>query len=261
MRIAVAGGTGVVGRYVAAAVADARHVPVVLARSAGVDITTGAGLDGALVGVNAVIDVSNVVTTRRRASVRFFTAATQQLLTAGRSAGVRHHVALSIVGVDRVDFGYYAGKRVQEELVLTATGSVLRATQFHELAGQILARSAGPLAPVPRMRVQPVAAREVAVQLVALAIGPPVGLASELAGPEEHDLVDLARRLVRHRGQRRRVLPVRLPGAAGRAMAGGALLPTGPGPRGTLTFDQWLTTSADAGSGRGDTTAADREPR
>lgn len=263
MRIAVAGGTGVVGRYVVAALAEAQHVPIVLARSTGVDITTGEGLDGALVGVDAVIDVSNVVTTRRRAAVRFFTAGTQQLLAAGRRAGVGHHVALSIVGVDRVDFGYYLGKRAQEELVLTATGSVLRATQFHEFAAQIMARSAGPLALVPRMRIQPVAAREVAVHLAALAAGPPVGLASELAGPQEHELVHIARRLVRHRGQHRHVLPVRLPGAAGRGMATGALLPAAPGPRGKLTFDQWLTngTGTDVDPRRSDVAGADCEPR
>jgi uncharacterized protein YbjT (DUF2867 family) len=243
MRIAVAGGTGLVGRHVVDAVAGAGHEPVVLARTRGVDITTGAGLGEALATVEAVIDVSNITTTRRRTSVAFFTAGTQQLLAAGQRAGVRHHVALSIVGVDRVDLGYYEGKRAQEELVLDglAPGSVLRATQFHEFPGQLLARARGPLALVPSMRVQPVAAREVAAALVALAGGPAEGMAAELAGPAEHEMVDLARRVVRANGQRRRVVGIRMPGAAGRAMADGALLPTGPGPRGRLTFEQWLT--------------------
>lgn len=107
--------------------------------------------------------------------------------------------------------------------------SVLRATQFHEFAGQVLARVPGPVALVPRMRTQPVAAREVATALVALARSPAVGRAPELAGPEVHDLVDLARRVARVTGRRRPVVPVRLPGATGRAMAGGALLPTDPG--------------------------------
>ncbi len=208
MRIAVAGGTGVVGRHVVAAAAGAGHEPVVLARSVGVDVTTGRGLAAALDGAEAVIDVSNIATTRRRRSVAFFEAASEQLLTAGREVGVGHHVVLSIVGIDRVDFGYYEGKRRQEELVLAGPlpASVLRTTQFHEFAGQLMERSPGPVALVPRMRVQPIAAREVAAALVALAVGPAVGRAPELAGPEVHELVDLARRVARAAGQRRPVL-------------------------------------------------------
>jgi uncharacterized protein YbjT (DUF2867 family) len=243
MRIAVAGGTGLVGRHVVNALAG--HELVVLARSRGIDITTGTGLAEAMAGVDAVIDVSNVTTTRRRASMAFFTAGTKNLMVAGQRAGVRHHVVLSIVGVDRVDLGYYDGKRRQEQLVLDGRvpGSVLRVTQFHEFPGQLLARALGPVAVVPRMRVQPVAAREVAGALAALATGPAQGMAPELAGPEEHELVDLARRVARAQGIRRWVLGMRLPGAAGRAVAGGALLPTGPGPRTGLTFEQWLTAS------------------
>jgi uncharacterized protein YbjT (DUF2867 family) len=171
---------------------------------------------------------------------------TEQLLAAGQRAGARHYVALSIVGVDRVDLGYYEGKRAQEKLVLDGPvpGSVLRATQFYEFPGQLLARARGPVALVPSMHVQPVAAREVAAALVALAVGPAEGMATELAGPQEHELVDLARRVVRANGQRRRVVGIRIPGATGRAMADGALLPTGPGPRGKLTFEQWLTVYA-----------------
>lgn len=242
-RVAVAGGTGLVGRYVVAALAAAGLEPVVLARSRGVDLTTGAGLDDALTDVATVVDVSNVPTARRREAIDFFTTATGRLLASGERAGVRHHVVLSIVGVDRVDRGYYAGKRAQEELALAGPvpATVLRATQFHEFPGQILSRTHGPVAWVPQARIQPIAAREVAQALAELALGEAVGRAPDLAGPEEHDLVDLARRLLRARGPRRVVLPVRPPGAAGRAMARGALLPTGPGPRGTQTFDAWLS--------------------
>lgn len=242
MRVAVAGGTGLVGGLLVLALKDIGHESVVLARSTGVDITAGTGLDRALRGADTVVDVSNVTTTRAGRSVAFFTAGTRHLLEAGQRAGVRHHLALSIVGVDRVDYGYYEGKRAQERLVLDGQvpGSVLRATQFHEFAGQILTRSRGPFALMPRVRTRPVAAREVAAALAELAAGPAVGLAPELAGPEEHELVDMARLLLRAKGQRRRVVPVRLPGAAGRQMAGGGLLPAGPGRRGAETFDQWL---------------------
>ncbi len=242
MRVAVAGGIGLVGGLLVLALKDVGHESVVLARSTGVDITAGTGLDRALRGADTVVDVSNVTTTRAGRSVAFFTAGTRHLLEAGQRAGVRHHLALSIVGVDRVDYGYYEGKRAQERLVLggQVPGSVLRATQFHEFAGQILTRSRGPFALMPRVRTRPVAAREVAAALAELAAGPAVGLAPELAGPEEHELVDMARLLLRARGQRRRVVPIRLPGAAGRQMAGGGLLPAGPGRRGVETFDQWL---------------------
>ena len=250
-RIAVAGGTGVVGRHVVEALRAAGCEPVVLARSTGVDLVTGAGLDAALSGVQAVVDVANVATQRRSAAMGFFTAATSALLAAGARAGVRHHVVLSIVGVDRVDTGYYAGKRAQEELVRNGDvpWTVLRATQFHEFADQVLGLVGGPVAPVPAMRVQPVAAREVGEHLAELVRGAPQGRAPELAGPQVHELTDLVRRLLRARGARRFVLPLRGPTAASRAVTGGALLPTGAGPRGQQTFDAWLraTTSPSAG--------------
>lgn len=243
-RIAVAGGTGVVGRHVVASLAAAGVEPVVLARSAGVDLLTGQGLASAMRDVATVIDVTSVRTQERQTSIDFFTTTTTRLLEAGAREGVRHHVALSIVGVDRVDSGYYAGKRVQERLVLTGPvpASVLRVTQFYEFVEQVLALTRGPIAPVPVMRMQPVAAREVAAMLADLALQPAAGLAAELAGPEEHGLPDLARQLLRARGQRRFVLPLRGPVPSSRAVAGGALLPTGPGPRGTQTFDEWLVT-------------------
>ncbi|MFJ4846670.1 SDR family oxidoreductase [Streptomyces sp. NPDC088733] len=251
MRIAVAGGTGWVGRKVVEAVRAAGDVPVVLARSTGVDLTTGAGLDAALDGCATVIDVSNVVTTGRRKSVAFFDAATTRLLTAGARAGVAHHIALSIVGCDRVGLGYYMGKRRQEELVLSAAvpHTVLRATQFHEFAAQMLVRR-GPVVAAPRMRSQPIAAREVADALVTLAGAAPAGLAPDLAGPEVLEMDDMVRRLARARGDRRLLVPVRLPGAAGRALTGGALLPAADGPRGRQTFADWLTTPDARAEGR-----------
>jgi uncharacterized protein YbjT (DUF2867 family) len=242
-RIAVAGGTGVVGRHVVDVLRERGHEPVVLSRAGGVDVTTGAGLDGALDGVSAVVDVTNRETLRRREAREFFGAATTHLLDAGRRAGVARHVALSIVGIDDVDTGYYAAKLHQEQLVLAdPRGIVLRATQFHEFAGQMMERSSvGPLRLVPRMRVQPVAAREVGEVLAELAVDGAPGRAADLAGPEEHEMVDLARRVLAARGERGVVVPLPVPGAAGRAMARGALT-GGPGARlGRTRFDEWLS--------------------
>ena len=119
--------------------------------------------------------------------------------------------------------------------------SVLRATQFHEFAEQVLGfLQVGPFSLVPRMLSQPVAAREVAQALVGLAEGEAVGRGPELAGPDRLQMVDLARRVSRVRGLGRRVVPVRLPGRAGAAMRSGALVPAGDGPRGRVTFDDWL---------------------
>ncbi|GAA3712356.1 SDR family oxidoreductase [Streptomyces tremellae] len=241
MRIAVAGGTGWAGKLVVAAVSAAGHEPRVLSRSAGVDLTTGRGLTAALDGVSRVIDASNVTTTNRSKSVAFFGAAAEHLLRAGEAAGIGHHVVLSIVGIDRVGLGYYAGKRRQEELVRGGgvPYTILRTTQFHEFAAQMLALG-GPLVLAPRMRCRPVAVREVADELVRLALGDPLGYAPEFAGPEVREMSAMVRQLQRARGGRRPVLPVRAPGAVGRAMAGGALLPREENPRGTETFDAWV---------------------
>ena len=241
MKIAVAGGTGVVGAYTVAAARAAGHETVALARSSGVDITSGTGLAAALDGVDAVIDVANLASTRAKPATRFFEAGTRNLIAAGKAGGVQHHVLLSIVGIDSVEYGYYAGKRAQEKAALDsgAPVSILRATQFHEFPAQLLDRMRGPVAIMPRMRVQTVAAREVADALVALAAGTPVGRAPDLAGPEERQLTDLARLILDKRGSRKPLWKVTIPGAAGTAMRSGALIPTG-GTRGVLTFDQWL---------------------
>lgn len=196
MRIAVAGGTGVVGRHVVAAAEARGDEVVVLSRSTGTDLLDGTGLAEALAGVAAVVDVANVNSMARKASVAFFETVTQHLLAAEAAAGVRHHVALSIVGVDRIPFGYYQGKLAQEKAVAAGAvpWSVLRATQFHEFPGQLLDRVPGPVVPTPRMRSATIAAAEVGAHLVELAAGEPVGMAPELAGPEEHEMVDLVRR-------------------------------------------------------------------
>lgn len=230
------------GRLIVEQARAAGHDVVIISRSHGVDLTTGTGLGDALRGADAVIDVTNRETLSRTDSERFFSSVTRTLVAGAESAGVAHHLILSIVGVDRVGLGYYQGKRRQEEVALSSgvPTTVLRATQFFELAGQFLARMPGPLAVMPKMLIRPVAAREVATELVRLAEGPAVGRALDIAGPEVLEMSAMARRVAKARGPRKLVVGVRLPGATGRALRTGGLLPTGDGPRGTTTFDQWL---------------------
>ncbi len=243
MRIAIAGGTGTLGRYVVDAVRAAGHQPTVISRSRGIDVITRTGLDDALRDASVVIDVTNMTTVSEKKSTAFFQTATHNLIDAGQRAGVSHHLVLSIVGIDRVDLGYYKGKLAQERVALAGPvpATVLRATQFYEFADQMLARG-GPFAIVPRMTTQPIAAREVAAALVVLALDEPVGRAPDIAGPERREMSDMVRALVHARGDHRLMVPIRLPGAVGRAMAGGGLLPIGEGPRGTQTFEEWLVT-------------------
>ncbi|MCD4523432.1 SDR family oxidoreductase [Nocardioides sp. cx-173] len=244
MKVAVAGATGVVGRHVVAVARSRGHEVLELARSLGVDLTTGGGLAERLDGVAAVVDTTSVATQRRAASESFFGSVTRTLLTAEKRARVGHHVVLSIVGIDDVGLGYYQGKQFQEYVVTEGAvpWSILRATQFHEFAEQSLGfMRLGPVSLVPRMPSQPVAASEVAEALVDLVDAGPSGRVPDLGGPERLDLVDLARRVSRARGMGRLVVPLRVPGGAGRAIRSGALFPAEGGPRGRQTFEEWLS--------------------
>ena len=241
MRIAVAGGAGTVGHYIVEQATTAGHDVVVLSRSNGVDLVTGDGARAAIDGADAVIDVASIQTLSATASRKFFGTVTEKLLAAARGADV-HHVALSIVGAAQAPAGYYAGKLLQEQLVAASAGhwSILRATQFHEFAVQVLAQAKILGAHlVPRMRSQPVAASEVAAALLQIVESGAYGDEPDLAGPREERMADLARRYLRQAGSPARVLEVRLPGALGAAMANGGLLP-GPDARvGSQTFADW----------------------
>lgn len=254
MRVAVAGGTGIVGRRTVEAVRDLGNEPVVLARSTGADLLTGEGLTAALAGAGAVIDTTNIATSRASAVAEFFATTTRNLIQAAQQAGVGHIVALSIVGIEKVPFGYYKGKLRQEAALRQSPVpvSILRTTQFHEFPGQYLDRAKGPVVIVPRWRVQPVAAWEVGIALASLAVKPPVPM-SQLGGPREENMADLVRqvadaRAARGRGGKRRVIEVRVPIAAVKAMATGGSLPGPDVPRGTQTFADWLGEQEEAGT-------------
>ncbi|WP_203580124.1 SDR family oxidoreductase [Microbacterium hibisci] len=248
MRLAVAGGTGMTGVHVTELARRRGHEVVVLSRRTGVELLSGAGLAGALDGVDAVVDVTNVTTAKPDVSVLFFAGATKSLLSAERTAGVPHHVVLTIVGAEAAPDGYYAGKLVQERLVAEGDvpWTILRTTQFHEFAAMMFHRTHAGAHVAPAGRVQPVAVREVAAHLVGLAEQEPAGRAPELGGPREESLADMVQRYAHAIGHRGPLPVVHTPGTLGRAFRSGALLP-GPGAlRGTQTFDEWLDALPDA---------------
>ena len=161
MRIAVAGATGNIGGLTVSALEDAGHDVVRISRSLGVDLTTGVGLDRALTGVDAVIDTTNSTVADAEGSIRHFAAMTGNLLAAEQRAGVRHHVLLSIAGVDRVaGNAHYAGKREQERLVTDGRvpWTIVPATQFHDFADMVAGwTEMNGVAALPPLLVQPVA--------------------------------------------------------------------------------------------------------
>jgi uncharacterized protein YbjT (DUF2867 family) len=249
MRIAVLGGAGVVGRHVVEVGKELGHDPLPLSRASGVDLVEGTGLDEALAGAEAAIDVTNVLTLRRGPARRFFEATSRNLQSASLRAGVPHVVVLSIVGIDRLrSLGYYDAKCTQERLHLDGPvdATIVRATQFHEFPGQVLARGGrGPIALVPDLRVQTVSARAVAELLVAAAAGAPWrGRALDVAGPgPPASLPMLATAAARRRGASTRVVGVPLLGPAARAVRDGSLLPAPDARLVGPTFEVWLAES------------------
>lgn len=258
MRIAIAGGTGTVGRHAVRAAEADGHDVVVVSRSRGIDAQTGQGLGDALAGVDAIVDATNMATLEGfMGGGTFFTDVAHRLQQVGASQGVRRIVTLSIVGIDRAaGFAYYGSKLRHEQATLggPVPTTIVRATQFHEFPGQILERTRrGPVALMPNMLVQPVAADVVGRVLVEHATGSasgdpvetPHGPVFELAGPGVTRLVPMARDLLRHRGTRAVVIPLLVPGAAARAMRSGALLPSEGARIEGPTFERWLASGAD----------------
>ncbi|HCS61350.1 MAG TPA: 3-beta hydroxysteroid dehydrogenase [Microbacterium sp.] len=243
MKIAVAGGTGVVGKPTVDAVRGAGNEAIVLSRSQGVDLLTRKGLDAALAGVDAVIDTTNVTTLKAQASTEFFTTATKNLIDAASDAGVRHLVSLSIVGIDQMPYDYYAGKLAQEKVVEASLvpWTIQRATQFHEFAAQLFTRGkVGPLHLAPRARTQPIAARDVGERLAVLAAGEAQGRVADLAGPQEEALDEMIKSYARSIGHRGWMPSVNLPTKQMKGMRDGLALPGTGAILTTQTFSEWL---------------------
>jgi uncharacterized protein YbjT (DUF2867 family) len=245
-KIAVAGATGRVGHHVVDVLAARGHDVVPMSRSQGVDVITGDGLAAALAGVGCVIDAATGPSPEQEAATMFFTAAAGNLQQASEQAGVRQIVVVSIIGTDRFTAGYGAAKIAHEQAMLAGPvpAHVLRAAQFHEYVAQLVDwGTRGDVAYVPRMRTQLVSARAVAEVLADLATGPELPQApfTEVAGPREESLAEMAALLAARRGYPARIEGVSDPNDPDRELnENGGLL---PGPGAILagpTFAEWL---------------------
>jgi uncharacterized protein YbjT (DUF2867 family) len=196
----------VAGRYVTEELVAAGHEAIVLARSAGVDLMTGASLAAALEAVDVIIDAASPDDHREDAATRFHVTTTRHLHAVGAAAGVKRLLVLSIVGIESAPTGYYAAKLEHERAALAGPlpATVLRATQFHEYAAQVIGwNAADGRARIPNHRVQTVAARTVAQRLIDVAANPAVTLRErvpDVAGPAAADLLDLAEQVVKRFG-------------------------------------------------------------
>ncbi|MGE5695211.1 MAG: SDR family oxidoreductase [Candidatus Sericytochromatia bacterium] len=251
MRVAVVGATGAIGARTVAALRAGGHETVPIARSLGIDVRDGRGLAAALDGVDVVVDVTSSNATDRAETTAFFEAVTSNLLASERDCGVRHHVALSIVGVDRVEGNaHYAGKRRQEALVSDGDvpWTIQRATQFFDFPAMVADwTTVDAVATLPPLLLQPVSSDDVAARLAEIASGQSaLGLAPDFAGPDTHDLVDMARRTLLVRGDERTIRASWRNQPFSLEMAGEVLLP-GPGAViAPTTFDEWLAAGAPA---------------
>jgi len=242
MRIAIAGGTGMLGRRVCAELRERGHDVRVLSRGAPayrVDLTTGDGLEAALDGCDVVVDASN---NNSRTAAATLVEGTRRLLAAGQRAGVAHHVCVSIVGCDQVPIGYYRVKTEQEDVVAHGPlpWTIVRATQFHEFVAVLFGAAARyGVVPAPRGVLQPVAAAEAARAVAGVAVAGPRRGRVEVAGPEVAGILDLAMTWRRSAGRRALLVPVPVPGRVGRALRDGVLTSAHPDIQGSLTFAAW----------------------
>lgn len=198
MKVLVVGGSGLIGSQVVAMLTELGHEAVSASPSSGVNTVTGEGVAEAVTGVDTVVDVSNSPSFADDDVMNFFTASTRNLLAAERAAGVRHHVALSIVGTDRVpQSGYLRAKAAQEKLIEEsgAPYSIVRATQFFEFVKGIAdsASDGNTVRLSHDAAIQPIAATDVATAVTRAAIGQPLNGITNIAGPDKFGMDDFVR--------------------------------------------------------------------
>jgi uncharacterized protein YbjT (DUF2867 family) len=244
MKIVVIGGTGLIGAKLVKDLRQRGHDVVAASPSTGVNALTGEGLAAALAGAQVVVDVANSPSFEDRAVMEFFEKSGRNLLAAEALAGVQHHVALSVVGTDRLQAsGYFRAKLAQENLVKTAKipYTIVRATQFFEFVGAIAQSAAdGQTIRLPPAQMQPIVSDDVAAALADVAEQEPLNGTLDLAGPEPIRMDELVRRYLRSNADARQVITDADALYFGTAVNDRSLTP-GDQPRiGPTRFEDWL---------------------
>lgn len=247
MKIVVIGGKGLIGIKLVENLRQRGHEVVAASRKSGVDLLTGAGLAEALSGAQVAIDVANSPSWEDAAVLHFFETAGKNLLAAEAVAGVRHHIALGVVGTDRLlASGYMRAKMAQEKLIRASPipYTIVRATQFFEFVGGIAdAATEGKTVRVPSALMQPIVSNDVAAALVDIAEGEPANGIIELAGPEPIRQDELVRRFLKAKKDPREVIADPRAHYYGVELNDQSLTP-GANPRlGPTRFDDWLSHS------------------
>jgi len=246
MKIVVIGGSGRIGEKLVSALRRDGVTVVAASPSHGVDAVTGEGLDRALEGAAVVVDVSNSPSLEGPAALRFFETAGRRLLAAGKAAGVRHHLALSIVGTDALQTGdYFRAKKLQEDLI-KASGipyTLLRSTQFFDFIAGVVQAGEADEVPIPPALSQPISAFDVAETLAGLATGEPLNRTVEVAGPERFRLCDVATEVLTAYEDPRRIIADPRALYFGVELHDQALLPAKDARIAALRFEDWLRQS------------------
>jgi uncharacterized protein YbjT (DUF2867 family) len=243
MKIIVIGGTGLIGSKTVAILRQGGHEVFAASPQSGVNTITGEGLTEAMTGAQVVVDLANSPSFADKAVLEFFETSGRNLLAAEAAAGVRHHVALSIVGIDRTDNGYFRAKVAQEKLIKSSRTpyTIVRATQFLEFLGAIADSSAdGNKVRLPPCLFQPIAADDVAAVVAGMALALPRNGIVEIAGPERAPFNEIVARYLKAVGDPREV--VRDPEAPywGGRVEEYSLVPLGEARLGRIGLDEWL---------------------
>lgn len=243
MKIVVIGGSGRIGRKLVHHLQGQGLAVLAASPSSGVDAVTGEGLDEALQGASVVVDVSNSPSLEGSEALWFFETSGRRLLAAGQAAGVRHHLALSIVGTDGLQaISYFRAKKLQEDLIRDSgiPYTILRSTQFFEFIAGVVQDGGWNDVPISPALAQPISAVDVAEALADLAVGEPLGRTVEIAGPEQFRLSDIATEVATAYEDPRRIIADPRARYFGAELDDGSLLPARDARTGALRFTDWL---------------------
>lgn len=248
MKIVVIGGSGLIGSKLVRKLGEQGYQAVAASPDSGVNTITGEGLAEVLKGASVVVDVTNSPSWEEKAVMEFFTTSTRNLLTYEAAAGVGHHVALSVVGTDRLsESGYFRAKIAQEKLIRDSSipYSIVHATQFFEfLKGLADISTDGNTVRLPPVLFQPMAADDVATGVGRIAIGPPVNGIVEIGGPEQFRMDELVRRRLATLKDPREVIPDPKALYAGAQIGERTLVPDTNARLGETRFETWLSQPA-----------------